>query len=76
MLYKWNHVVCNFGGLGAFIFLTQNNSLEIDASEQLSLWATTTEARAPRASALQQEKSPQWESSPHSLQIEKAWVQQ
>ena len=26
-----------------------------------SLWATTTEARAPRARAPQQEKPPQWE---------------
>ena len=47
----------------------------------LSPWATTTEARAPRAHALQQEKPPQWEaraskSSPRSLQLEKACVQQ
>ena len=31
------------------------------ASEQLSLYATTTEARVPRARALQQEKPLQWE---------------
>ena len=31
------------------------------AAEQLSLWATTTEARAHRACAPQQEKPPQWE---------------
>ena len=34
--------------------------------EQLSLQATTTEARAPRAHAPQQEKPPQWEA--HALQ--------
>ena len=32
----------------------------------LSLWATTTEARVPRARAPQQEKPPQWEA--HTLQ--------
>ena len=31
------------------------------ATEQLSPRATTTEARTPRACALQQEKPPQWE---------------
>ena len=31
------------------------------ATEQLSPCATTTEAQAPRACALQQEKPPQWE---------------
>ena len=36
------------------------------AAEQLSPWATTTEARAPRACALQQEKPLQWEA--HTLQ--------
>ena len=46
----------------------------IPASEQLSLWAVTAEAHAPRASALQKEKGSQLESSPHSLQIEKARV--
>ena len=42
--------------------------------EQLSPWAATTEAHAPRGHALQQEKLPQWEawapqleSSPRSL---------
>ena len=44
----------------------------------LSPRATTTEARAPRAHALQQEKPPQWEarapqqSNPRSLQLEKS----
>ena len=44
----------------------------------LSPRATTTEARAPRARAAQQEKPPQWEarapqqSSPRSQQLEKA----
>ena len=37
---------------------------------RLSPFATTTEARAPRAPAPQQEKPPQWESS--SPQLEKA----
>ena len=32
----------------------------------LSPWATTTEARAPRARAPQQEKPPQWQA--HTLQ--------
>ena len=40
----------------------------------LSLSATTTEARAPRAHALQQEKPPQWEA--RTLQLEKAREQQ
>ena len=31
------------------------------AAEQLSLCATTTEARVPRARAPQQKKPPQWE---------------
>ena len=39
------------------------------ATEQLSLRATSTEARA-----LQQEKPPQWKA--HALQLEKALVQQ
>ena len=50
---------------------------------QLSLCATTTEARVPRAWALQQEKPLQWEaytpqlwSSPCLLQLEKACSQQ
>ena len=34
--------------------------------QQLSPWATTSEARAPRAHAPQQEKPPQWEA--HTLQ--------
>ena len=48
----------------------------------LSLCATTTGARAPRARALQQKKPLQWEarapqqSSPHLLQLEKAHAQQ
>ena len=49
----------------------------------LSLRATTTEAREPRAHALQQEKPPQWEAGalqqrvgPRSLQLEKAYAQQ
>ena len=52
-------------------------------SQRLSPHATTTEAHAPRACALQQEKppqceacAPQLESSPHSLQLEKARMQQ
>ena len=53
------------------------------AVEPLSLWATTTEARMPRAPAPQHEKSLQWEAqapqlkcSPHSPQLQKARVQQ
>ena len=49
----------------------------------LSLCATTTEARKPRARALQQEKPPQWEahepqqrSSSRLPQLEKAHTQQ
>ena len=50
--------------------------------EQLSLYATTTEAYVTRARALQQEKPLQWEaraamkSSPRSPQLEKACMQQ
>ena len=51
--------------------------------EQLSLCATTTEARVPRARAPQQEKPPQWEArapqprvAPPSSQLEKARAQQ
>ena len=44
------------------------------AAEQLSLRATTTEARAPKACAPQQEKPPQWEAC--SPQLEKARTQQ
>ena len=50
--------------------------------EQLSLCATTTKACMPRACAPQQEKTLWWkactlqlESSPHSLQLDKAQVQ-
>ena len=39
----------------------------------LSPSATTTEARVPRACALQQEKPPQWEA--RAPQLEKAHVQ-
>ena len=49
----------------------------------LSPCATTTEARMPTARAPQQEKpqqweacAPQWKSSPHSPQLEKAHAQQ
>ena len=45
-------------------------------------WATATEACGSRAHTLQQEQPPQWEanasqleSSPHSLQLEKAGSQ-
>ena len=57
-------------------------TLEPASHNYWSPCATTTEARAPRACALQQEKPQQWEacapqqSSPHSLQLEKARVQQ
>ena len=51
------------------------------AMGQQSLWATTLEPTLPRAHALQQEKPLQWEahvlrleSSPCSLQLEKAWT--
>ena len=51
--------------------------------EQLTPCAATTEAHGPQAHALQQEKPSQWEaltpqleSSPRSLQLEKAWAQQ
>ena len=43
------------------------------ATEQLSPCATTTEAHAPRAHALQREKPPQWEA--RALQLEKARAQ-
>ena len=53
------------------------------AMEQLSLWATTTEAQVPRAHALQQKKPTQWEicilqleSSTCLPPLEKAHVQQ
>ena len=53
------------------------------AMGQLSPRAATAEARVPWAYAWQQEKAPQWdgctpqlESSPHSLQLEKARMQQ
>ena len=44
------------------------------AMEQLTPCATTTEARAPKACAPQQEKPPQREA--HALQLEKACVEQ
>ena len=53
------------------------------ALQLLSLCATTTEARMPRARAPQHEKplqweahAPQWGVAPHSLQLEKAHVHQ
>ena len=52
-------------------------------AEQVSLYATTTEARVPRVHAPHQEKPPQWEAralqpraGPRSPQLEKACVQQ
>ena len=54
----------------------------VHVPQLLSLRAATTEARTPRAHALQQEKPLQWKdctamkNSPCSLQLEKALVQQ
>lgn len=55
----------------------------LPAVEQLSLWATTTEARVPRAAAPQHEtprqreaQAPQLKCSRHSARLQKAREQQ